>query len=62
LEDEQTVGELLCLLALNYRDLGDASHAVECCRKAISTFEGIEAQTFIDNARTLLDELHAMPE
>jgi len=62
LEDEQTVGELLCLLALDYRDLGQTRQSVECCRKAISAFEKIEAQSFIDDARALLDELQAIPE
>ena len=67
LGNAQTVGELLCLLALNHRDLEQIPQAIECCKKAIAAFaesklQEIGAQSALYNAQSLLNELTEIAE
>lgn len=67
LGNAQTVGELLCLLALNYRDLDQIPQAIESCKKAIASFaesnmQETGTQSSLYNAQSLLDELTELAE
>ena len=67
LGDAQTVGELLCLLALNYRDLDQIPQAIESCKKAIAAFaesaiQETGTQSSLYNAQSLLNELTELAE
>ncbi|MCB0047393.1 MAG: tetratricopeptide repeat protein [Caldilineaceae bacterium] len=55
--DLETAGELLCILALNYQDLGQADRALDSCEEAIGIFQDKESDTLIATALSLKQEL-----
>lgn len=57
LDDLNTVGELLCVLALNYRDMGDLPAAINCCREAIAALQTTDDAPLIQRTHMLLAEL-----
>lgn len=59
LNDLRTVGELRCLLAINYRDLNDLPAAIDSCRKAIDAFQTVDDKPMIERAQTLSTELQS---
>jgi tetratricopeptide (TPR) repeat protein len=57
LDDKQTIGELLCLLALNYRDMEQPTVALKHCEQAFELFRANKNNVLAAKALNLKREL-----